>query len=100
LLVFDEPSEGLDLAGRQLVRDVVRTQKTQGKTVLFVSHVLNEVEQICDRVGVMVAGKMVFLGPLADLLKSGDGATRSLETALEQYYKPAGELREPAISGS
>jgi ABC-2 type transport system ATP-binding protein len=90
LLVFDEPSEGLDLAGRQLVRDVVRMQKQHGKSVLFVSHVLNEVEQICDRVGVVVNGKLAFLGRLADLLKDAkSGATRTLEGALETYSNTA-----------
>src|SRR5437660_6679407 len=49
LLVLDEPSEGLDLSGRQLVRDVVAEQRQRGKTVLLVSHVLAEVERLCDR---------------------------------------------------
>jgi ABC-2 type transport system ATP-binding protein len=93
LLVFDEPSEGLDLSGRQLVRDLVRAQKQQGKTVLFVSHVLTEVEQFCDRIGVIAAGKLAFLGTLKDLLKDPQtAAPRSLEAALQYYYsKPAGE---------
>jgi ABC-2 type transport system ATP-binding protein len=93
LLVFDEPSEGLDLLGRQLVRDLVRAQKQQGKTVLFVSHVLTEVEQFCDRVAVIAAGKLAYLGTLADLLKDPKSAgPRSLEAALQPYYtKPAGE---------
>ena len=87
LLVFDEPSEGLDLLGRQLVRDLVLEQKKQGKTVLFVSHVLSEVEQFCDRIGVIVAGKLAFLGTLADLLKDPQTASpRSLEAALRGYY--------------
>ena len=87
LLVFDEPSEGLDLLGRQLVRDLVKEQKQQGKTTLFVSHVLSEVEQFCDRIGVIVAGKLAFLGSLADLLKDKKtGTTRSLEAALQHYY--------------
>jgi ABC-2 type transport system ATP-binding protein len=87
LLVFDEPSEGLDLLGRQLVRDLVREQKQQGKTVLFVSHVLSEVEQFCDRVGVIVAGKLAFLGTLAELLHDPKTASpRSLEAALRGYY--------------
>lgn len=87
LLVFDEPSEGLDLAGRQLVRDLVRAHKQQGKTVLFVSHVLAEVEQICDRVAVLNAGRIAYLGPLADLLKDPQTAVpRTLEVALQRYY--------------
>ncbi len=100
LLVFDEPSEGLDLLGRQLVRDLVKEQKQRGKTVLFVSHVLAEVEQFCDRIGVIVAGKLAFLGTLADLLKDPKtGTPRSLEAALQDYYsKPAGEQSEPAGS--
>lgn len=93
LLVFDEPSEGLDLAGRQLVRDVVRTQKKEGKTVLFVSHVLSEVEQICERVGIMVAGKLAYLGRLADLLKDPlSCSTRTLEAALQTFYSPNSPL--------
>ncbi len=87
LLVFDEPSEGLDLLGRQLVRDLVRQQKQEGKSILFVSHVLSEVELFCDRLGVIVAGKLAFLGPLADLLKDpASGAVRNLETALHGLY--------------
>jgi ABC-2 type transport system ATP-binding protein len=89
LLVFDEPSEGLDLLGRQLVRDLVRTQKQQGKTVLFVSHVLSEVEQICDRIGVIVAGRLAFLGTLPELLQDPKtGAPRNLEAVLHGYYTP------------
>jgi ABC-2 type transport system ATP-binding protein len=87
LLVFDEPSEGLDLMGRQLVRELVREQKQQGKTVLFVSHVLTEVEKFCDRIAVIAAGKLVFLGTLAELLKDPKSeASRNLETALHSYY--------------
>ena len=84
LLVFDEPSEGLDLLGRQLVRDLVHEQKQRGKSVLFVSHVLSEVEQFCDRVAIIVAGKLAFLGTLADLLK--DSKSGGLEAALRTYY--------------
>jgi ABC-2 type transport system ATP-binding protein len=87
LLVFDEPSEGLDLIGRQLVRDLVREQKQQGKSVLFVSHVLSEVEQFCDRVGVIVAGKLAFIGTLTELLKDPTtGVARGIEPALQSFY--------------
>jgi ABC-2 type transport system ATP-binding protein len=86
LLVFDEPSEGLDLLGRQLVRDLVREQKQRGKSVLFVSHVLTEVEQFCDRVAVIVAGKLAFLGPFNELCKRNSTSALSLETAIQAYY--------------
>jgi ABC-2 type transport system ATP-binding protein len=97
LLVFDEPSEGLDLLGRQLVRDLVRAQKQQGKTVLFVSHVLSEVEQICDRIGVIVAGRLVFVGTLPELLKDprNTSTPRNLEAVLHSYYIP-GNTAVPA----
>lgn len=87
LLVFDEPSEGLDLAGRQLVRDLVSEQKARGKTVVFVSHVLSEVERFCDRVGIIVGGRLAFLGRMADLCTdSHTGAAISLEVAVRLYY--------------
>lgn len=88
LLIFDEPTEGLDLSGRQLLRQIVREFKASGKTILIVSHVLPEVEQLCDTVSVLVAGKLVHSGPLAALLKDPEGGgKRSLETALRPLYE-------------
>jgi len=88
LLVLDEPTEGLDLSGRQLLREVVREFKAAGKTVLLVSHVLPEVQELCDRVAVLVAGKVVHQGPLADLLKDAKtGKERALEGALKPIYE-------------
>ncbi|MBY0513485.1 MAG: ABC transporter ATP-binding protein [Gemmataceae bacterium] len=88
LLILDEPTEGLDLFGRQLLRQVVREVKAAGKTVLLVSHVLTEVEELCDRVAVLVAGKAVHHGPLAELLKDPkSGNPRTLESALKPLYE-------------
>jgi ABC-2 type transport system ATP-binding protein len=88
LLVLDEPSEGLDLSGRQLVRDVVAEHKRQGKTVILVSHVLAEVERVCDRVGVVVGGRLVHVGPTAELTRDpATGAARPLEHALQELYE-------------
>jgi ABC-2 type transport system ATP-binding protein len=87
LLVLDEPSEGLDLAGRQLVREVAREVKAQGRTVLLVSHVLTEVERLCDRVAVLVDAKLVHIGPVSELTRDPkSGASRSLEHALRELY--------------
>src|SRR5436190_12649293 len=87
LLVFDEPSEGLDLPGRQLVRDLVGAQKARGGSVVFVSHLLSEVELFCDRVGIMVAGRLQFLGATAALrMDPRTGQIRTLEAAMRTYY--------------
>jgi ABC-2 type transport system ATP-binding protein len=87
LLVLDEPTEGLDLDGRQMLRDIVRELKAKGCTVLLVSHVLPEVEQLCDRVAVLVKGRVAYAGPTADLLWNPVTETkRTLEKALEEVY--------------
>jgi len=67
LLVLDEPTEGLDLSGRQLVREIVSEQRQRGATVLLVSHAHAEVDQLCDRVIVLVEGRVVHDGSLENL---------------------------------
>jgi ABC-2 type transport system ATP-binding protein len=87
LLVLDEPTEGLDLDGRHLLRDVIAEVKARGGTVLLVSHVLPEVEQLCDRLAVLVKGRVVHTGPTAELmLDPATGTRRPLEKALEEVY--------------
>lgn len=81
LLVLDEPSEGLDIGGRGLILDVVRTCKDRGATVILVSHVLNEVEKLVDRVAVIVAGKLRQLGTVAEI-----AGGQSLEDSLRDLY--------------
>jgi ABC-2 type transport system ATP-binding protein len=91
LLVLDEPSEGLDLSGRQMIRALASEQRSRGRTVLLVSHVLSEVEQVCDRLGVLVAGQLAYLGPLSELTRDrATGDHRSLEKALSELYTRQG----------
>jgi ABC-2 type transport system ATP-binding protein len=88
LLVLDEPTEGLDLSGRRLLRDVADAQRRQGRSVLLVSHVLAEVEHVCDRVAVLVGGRLAYLGRLADLTRDpSTGTERPLEQALQELYE-------------
>ena len=90
LLVLDEPTEGLDLVGRALLREVIADRKARGKTVLLVSHVLSEVEQACDRVAVLVNGSVVTDAAVADLTRDPrTGQRRSLEQALRPLYEGA-----------
>ena len=88
LLILDEPTEGLDLSGRHLLRQVVREFKAAGKTVLLVSHVLTEVEELCDTLAVLSAGKLVHTGPMTELLRDPrTGDSRTLEAALKPLYE-------------
>jgi ABC-2 type transport system ATP-binding protein len=88
LLVLDEPLEGLDMGGRQLLQETIGQQRSAGKTVLIVSHALGEVAQVCDRLAVLVEGRLAYLGPLASLLHDPEtGGQRSLEAALEPFYR-------------
>jgi ABC-2 type transport system ATP-binding protein len=86
LLVLDEPSEGLDLGGRQQVRELLRERRRQGRTTLLVSHLLTEVEQVCDRLAILVGGRLVHAGGLGDFVRDpATGAARPLEQALQGY---------------
>lgn len=91
LLVLDEPNEGLDLVGRKMVFDTIQEQKSKGRSVVLVSHVLHEVEQHCDRIAVLQDGKVAYLGTVSDLTGRGakDGKVRSLEQALQGIYQKA-----------
>jgi ABC-type multidrug transport system ATPase subunit len=70
LLILDEPSNGLDPAGMAEMRDLIRDLSREGRTVLLSSHLLAEVEQICDRVGVIREGVLVAEGTVDELLGS------------------------------
>lgn len=90
VLVFDEPTEGMDLLARRLVYEAVREQRQRGKSVILVSHALGDVEQLCDRVAVMREGRLAYLGPLAELTwDAASGSPRPLERALEPLYEAA-----------
>lgn len=70
LLVLDEPLSGLDPVGRREMKDLIRKVNMEGKTVLFSSHILSDVEAICNRVGIIVDGKMKKVGHIGEILKS------------------------------
>ncbi|MBC7246624.1 MAG: ABC transporter ATP-binding protein [Actinobacteria bacterium] len=71
-LVLDEPSTGLDPLGKVQVREILAGLREGGTTILLSSHQLSEIEEICDRVAVVAAGKNVASGSLDELLRSGD----------------------------
>jgi len=68
ILILDEPMSGLDPLGRRHIRQLILRLRDEKKTVFFSSHILGDVEQVCDRVGILVKGKLTQEGRLSDLL--------------------------------
>ena len=72
LLILDEPASALDPLGRMRVREILLRAREAGKTVFLSSHLLSEVEQICDRLAIVIKGRVARVGTLAELLESQD----------------------------
>jgi len=70
LLILDEPMSGLDPVGRKEVRDLIFEERDRGRTIFFSTHILSDVEAMCDRVAILRAGKVVVSGALRQLLRS------------------------------
>lgn len=68
-LILDEPMSGLDPIGRREIMDLILEEKKRGKTILLSSHILSDVESLCDRVGVILNGVVVKIGVLAELFE-------------------------------
>jgi ABC-2 type transport system ATP-binding protein len=81
LLILDEPTEGLDLSGRRLLREAIASLKDRGRTVLLVTHVLADVEELCSRIAVIVRGGLRHLGLIRELTNG-----RPLEEVLHGVY--------------
>ncbi|MFO0961091.1 MAG: ABC transporter ATP-binding protein [Isosphaeraceae bacterium] len=87
LLILDEPAEGLDLPGRELLRGVIDEVRGRGGSVLLISHAVQEVVQVCDRILVLVRGRAAFSGRVDNLALGGDvNAVSSLEGWLLSLY--------------
>ena len=71
LVILDEPQSGLDPVGRKEVRDLIYELREQGKTVVFSSHILVDVEAVCDRVAILQAGELVEVADLEEWTKGG-----------------------------
>jgi ABC-2 type transport system ATP-binding protein len=68
LLILDEPLEGLDPASRALLKEIILERKRAGTTVLFSSHILSDVEDVADRIGILSAGKILATGSVHELI--------------------------------
>jgi len=82
LLILDEPSSGLDPNGIQEMRELLREQAADGTTVFFSSHILSEVEAVCDRIGIMNEGSLVALDSI-DALQDDASSTARIDLELQ-----------------
>ena len=105
LIILDEPTSALDPAARVAVRELLLTLKARGKTIFLSSHMLSEVEAVCDRVAILVRGRLVRLGKTADLLVSHDEVEIVARNVRPESFSPRMgeqngfvELRVPAAT--
>ncbi|PLX91342.1 MAG: ABC transporter ATP-binding protein [Desulfuromonas sp.] len=87
LLILDEPMSGLDPLGRALVKDLISELRQKGKTIFFSTHITADVEQVCDRVGIIVGGRLQCVEPVEELLQEGLSGYRI-------YYRKDGTMCE------
>jgi ABC-type multidrug transport system ATPase subunit len=102
LLILDEPTNGLDPAGMADMRDLLRTLASQGQTIVLSSHLLGEVEQICDRVGVISGGRLRTESSVADLRGDARLVVRAdpLPSAAAVAQRMVGAARVSTVDGS
>ncbi|MEK7952985.1 ABC transporter ATP-binding protein [Luteolibacter soli] len=81
LVILDEPTAGVDPVGSREIRDLILDLKARGITVFLCSHLLEQVQEVCDRVGIIYRGKMVKEGRIDDLLAIGDQSEIVLRNA-------------------
>ena len=91
LILLDEPTTGLDPIGTREMKDLILSLKAQGKTVLLCSHLLADVQDVCDRITILFRGKMQTLGEVKDLLQKKDITTIETKGMNDQQIA---ELRE------
>ncbi len=95
-MLLDEPTSALDPVGRVEVREIVRAARDRGATVILNSHLLTEVEQVCDRVIIVNRGRIVAAGTLDEVI-AGDGVrirTTGLEAAARAGLAALGPMQD------
>jgi len=80
LVILDEPMSGLDPIGRKEVRDLIMRLRKQGKTVFFSTHIIPDVEMLCDRVGIIAGGRLLASGRVDELV---EGRTKTVEVVCD-----------------
>ncbi len=84
VLIFDEPMSGLDPVGRHQIKNLIAELKQEGKTIFFSSHILSDIEALCDRIGVIHKGVLLYSGGLGDFLSTGVGLEEKFVRVIEE----------------
>lgn len=87
LVVLDEPTSGLDPLGCRQVKDLIRALAARGKTVVLSSHLLADVEDVCDRIAILSHGRLAAAGTVADLLEQRDRCRLTLPPVSEEVVE-------------
>lgn len=72
ILIFDEPMSGMDPLGRHLIKSIMQELRKEGKTIFFSSHILSDIEFLCDRIAIINKGVLLYSGELESFISSGE----------------------------
>jgi ABC-2 type transport system ATP-binding protein len=99
LIILDEPTAGVDPVGSAAIGEMIKTMRGQGRTIVLCSHLLGQVEQVCDRIAIMDRGKVVLQGAVDEVLSRRDrhllevsGLTPEAEAAARRALESAGAV--------
>jgi ABC-2 type transport system ATP-binding protein len=84
ICILDEPMSGLDPIGRRLVADLIAEMRQNGQTVFFSSHILSDIERLCDRVGILNHGRLLYCGSMNDFVPNSGGLEQSFIQLIEK----------------
>ncbi|MCB1025149.1 MAG: ABC transporter ATP-binding protein [Acidobacteria bacterium] len=103
LIFLDEPMSGLDPVGRREIRELIADLRKNGKTIFMSSHILSDIEALCDNVAILRKGKLVAQGDLQELLtKTGESQTFEINVkgvTAESFEKEVADLKDVRVSG-
>lgn len=100
LVILDEPTAGVDPVGSREIRDLIFKLKEQGITVFLCSHLLEQVQEVCDHVGIIFRGRMVKEGKLEDLIAIEDQTELVMKDASSELVAKIGELIDSDVAAS
>ena len=96
-IFFDEPLDGLDPMGRKEAKEIIKGLKKEGKTIFFNSHILYDVEELCDEIGIIHKGKILYKGPVREFAGNKSLENRFVELVEEKRKQRSGDRGEKSV---